>query len=903
MTPTQVSRTDAIKRFLTAKAPSDLASLYNFDMEVQVNVAAGTGERVEGEFKGKAWVGYTDGSETWKSYRIPRNANTKPEYTDVAQSFNLEKHVEGIGMTGWDWTNKLSRWVAYDFDAITGHSDKHMRKLTEAELKDVRDTISKLEWTTIRTSTSGSGLHVYVFLDPPVPTATHTEHAAVGRSILGLISGLTGVELSAKVDACGQNMWVWHRKMLGTNGLTVLKQGTTLNKVPANWRDHMNVINNKRRKILPEHIDRQQEKSFEELSGQRNTLKLDEEHIKLIEYLNSEENKYFFAYDQDNNMITTHTCAFKEAHEKLSCRGIYGTVSEGNDTEQNCFAYPMRNGGWVVRRFTQHVQEAATWDVDRSGWARCYFNVIPDLKTAASAFGGLEDPKGGYIFRHAEQAIKAASALGTKIDLVDEFKLRQCTLKEHNDGRLIIEVEKSASDATNLTLPDWIDKKTRWSRVLNVQVTQKHETEVGNFDDVIRHIVNIENADEGWVICNNGIWRSEPLQHVQKYLITHGLTPPEISMVIGTAVARCWTIVNRPFQPEYPGDRQWNRDAVQLRFPPSPHSDQLTHPTWDKMLRHVGDSLTPYILDHPWCKENGIVTGGQYLKCWVASAIQFPEEPLPYLFLWSKEQKTGKTTFHEALDVLLTKGVVRADQAISANATHNAELADGIFCVIEEKDLNGKDGKAVYNKVKDLSTSKTILIHKKYMTPYKAANTTHWIHCSNNPDAIRIERGDTRIVSINVGVLQQEQLIPRQELMRQFTKEAPDFLSTILNLEIPTHRDRFFLPVIETADKTEAAESNKTVLESFIDDFCYNVAGAVTKFADFYAALKDNIGDEQATYWNKNRVGRELDKKRFPRGKSVGGDDVCIGNLSLIGGQQPKSTLTQVDGRLIPKND
>jgi hypothetical protein len=886
---TRVNRTEAIKHFLTINTRPDLASLYNHDMEVQVNVLEAGGERIDGEYKGRRWVGYTDGVTQWKPYRIPRNANTKPEYDDQVQTWDLSKYAEGIGMTGWDWKNKRSLWVAFDFDAITGHSEKHQKKLTEDELRSVRETISTIDWATIRTSTSGSGLHIYVFFNPPIETNTHTEHAALGRSVLGLMSALTGVEFSTKVDACGQNMWIWHRKMIGTNGLTLVKQGIPLNKVPPNWRDHLNVLTNKRRRVLPDFIvresDEERERIFDELSGQRSNVPLDAEHKRLIEYLNSEENKFYFAWDSDNRMITTHTKALKIAHEKLGLVGIYRTISEGTDYEQNCFMFPTRKGGWVVRRFTFGVAEAPTWDVDRSGWTRCYYNTMPDLKTAASAFGGLENAHGAYVFRTPKDASDAVKAIGGTIDIPAAVGGRQVTLKENDSGKLVVSLEKLGSDVSGSlppgTMDKWIDSKKSWTQVLPVKAGKMVETEVGNFDDVVRHIVDGEHVDAGWVLNANGIWISEPLTHVRSFLSTFGLNPKETTDVVGGAIGRCWYLVNRPFQPEYPGNRQWNRNAVQLKFPPSPYSDQLYYPTWTKMLDHLGAMLTPNITKNKWCRDNGIKTGGDYLKCWVASAIQSPEEQLPYLFFWSKEQKTGKTTFHESLDLLLTKGVVRADQALSPDSKHNAELEDGVFCVIEEQDLGGKAGKAIYNRIKDLVTSKTILIHPKYMTPYKAVNTTHWIHCANDPDAVPIYEGDTRIISINVQHLPQESLIPKHELEHILTKEAPDFLSAILHLEIPEHRDRFKLPVIETQDKEDTAHANMNPLERFIMECTFYAPQETMLFSEFHAAFKKYLGDDSSNYWNANRVGRDMDRVRFPRGKLPGDSQTYVANISF----------------------
>ena len=76
------TKTEAISRFLKAKTHGDLANLYSYNMECQVNVAQDGGERAEGEFSGRKWLGWTDNLTTWKPFRIPRNAATNPEYQD-----------------------------------------------------------------------------------------------------------------------------------------------------------------------------------------------------------------------------------------------------------------------------------------------------------------------------------------------------------------------------------------------------------------------------------------------------------------------------------------------------------------------------------------------------------------------------------------------------------------------------------------------------------------------------------------------------------------------------------------------------------------------------------------------------------------------------------------------------
>jgi hypothetical protein len=244
-------KTEAIKRFLTHMTHADLAELYGPHMEVQVHASQDGGTRVDGDYQGRTWHAWEDAAgNRWKSFRIPLNAKTIPENNDSPMSWDLAEHAEGIGMTGWDWKALRSRWVGFDFDAISGHSEQHSKKLTDKELLEIQEKACAIPWVTVRKSTSGKGLHLYVFVDP-TETVNHDEHAALARAILGMMSAFVGFDFHGKVDAMGHIMWTWHRKMRGTDGLTLLKQGDVLTDIPPNWRDHIEVIQGKRKKNRP----------------------------------------------------------------------------------------------------------------------------------------------------------------------------------------------------------------------------------------------------------------------------------------------------------------------------------------------------------------------------------------------------------------------------------------------------------------------------------------------------------------------------------------------------------------------------------------------------------------------------------------------------------------------------
>ena len=881
-------KTVAIKNFLKSKTHADLAALYNENMEVQVNVAQDGGERVEGNYEGKRWLGWSDGIQTWKPIRIPIHANTDPIYTDSPMNYDMDEHAEGVGMTGWDWRNRKSCWVAFDFDAITGHSDKHKKKLTDLDLIEIKKEVYKIPWTTLRLSTSGKGLHLYVYLDP-IPTQNHTEHAAVARSVLHLLSGVTGFDFNSKVDVCGGNMWVWHRKMLGTSGLTLDKSGTRLTEVPTNWRDHLGVTTGKTRRNLPSFVESldipDADRVFEELTGQRSRVKLDSTHKAMMEYLT--ESKAFWWWDADHHMIVTHTYHLKECHEHFGYKGTFETIAVGANrgNDHNCFGFPLLNGTWAIRRYTPGTAEFKTWDQDGKGWTRCYLNREIDLDTAARTEDAVEHPKGGWHFREATKAQEALRKLGAEIKLPVWILNRSTIVKKHpkEDAKIIIEIPSQESDRSD-DMEGWLKERGRWVRVFIVNLIRVSEPDVGIVsDEVIRHLVNVDGVDQGWIVKADSRWNLEPLQHIQAALSSMNFNAKESKEFIGAQIFTPWKLINIPFAPEYPGDRQWNRDAAQLRFRPNVDQDNLSCPTWNKILEHIGQGLNVAVKESEWCRDCGIVKGSEYLKCWIASLIKEPTEPLPYLFFWG-EQNCGKSIFHEAISMLLTKGYMSVDKALENQSGFNGEMENAVLCFIEETNL--KKNLVAYNRIKDWVTGKTISIHRKGKTPYLAINCSHFVQAANELHACPIFPGDTRITMVQVHPLPEGKLIPKKQMLILLEKEAPDFVSEIMKLELPISNDRLNIPVLETSDKVTAQQANENELEIFIREFCHYVPGAAISVADFFTRFQEWLDPNAVHLWTKIRMGRAM-PSRFPKGRLTTNPQFHFGNISFDAATKP----------------
>jgi phage/plasmid-associated DNA primase len=245
------------------------------------------------------------------------------------------------------------------------------------------------------------------------------------------------------------------------------------------------------------------------------------------------------------------------------------------------------------------------------------------------------------------------------------------------------------------------------------------------------------------------------------------------------------------------------------------------------------------------------------------------------LFLWGVEN-CGKSILHEALELLLTKGYKRADVALTSQGNFNAELEGQVLCIVEETDL--RKNQVAYNKIKDWVTSRSLLIHRKGVTPYHSPNTTHWIQCNNDHSACPILTGDTRVVVIHVDPLPNP--IPKRVFIPKLIKEAPDFLAEILKLELPASPDRLNIPVIETDEKEAIQQMNASVLEIFIKECCIYQTGLRVKFSDFYDMFQQWLDPEEIGRWSKIKVGREL-PPQYPKGRNHSDAQFYIGNIWL----------------------
>lgn len=817
-----------------------MGNLYEETLETQVNVAQDEGERVE--------KGYISGNHVWFNFRIASVADGNRKLDTY-----FIKHIEKIGLSGWDFKHKVSRWVGFDFDSVIGHK----KGLSDNELNELLEKAKTVPWLTIRRSTSGNGYHFYVFFKEPPKTDTRAIHAALARSILSILSAACVFDFKSKADTAGGILWVWRRGQENGNnrGFELIKKGELLekNQVPV--------------------IELGKDKEFKgkQLAVNIRHVTFTPDQQLLIDWFIKQKTKWW--WDSEFNMLVCHTHDLRRAHGELNLRGLFYTASEGKDwpNDINCFAFPLKNGSWIVRRYNPGCNEHSYWKTDKSGWTYCYYNRIPGLADIAPIFEGQLSVKKDWVFEgwdRVEQIIKILSP-SVEIKLPVMYHGRQYRVKELGHGKLSILFERYPQDTG---LPGWICNKKTFEKVIG---HLEEELDVSVPDDLIRHIVS-NNKDAGWYVNVRGNWIDEPKTNIESVLLALGYGPRLIDEMIGQCVLNSWELVNEPFSNEYPGNRKWNKYAPKLMFEPK----EGDWSEWRKVLEHTGKSLDDAVKNNSWCVAYGINSGWQYLMMWCAALFQYPTEPLPFLFMWG-QQLSGKSTFHEALRLLTDTGVKRAENALKNQNRFNAELLGAILCVVEE--VNLRESPDAYERIKDWVTSQTLVFHEKGKTPFELPNTTHWIHCANNPGYCPVTFGDTRIVVLYIEA--PTIVRSKNEMMEKLKVQGPAFTHQLLSLEIPPPSDRLRIPVVESQEKADQQISSANLVEQFILNKCHRKRGKLIKFSLFCDAFREYamMHGENVAAWSNNRIGRSIPiSKEMPvKGRYGDGAQLHLGNIAF----------------------
>jgi hypothetical protein len=848
---------EAVTRFLKDHAVPDLARLFDETMECQVLVPK---DEATGRFVG----GYP--------FRIPKNAGTVPEYEDKPIRWRLDEHALAVGATGFSWVNGESRWFAVDFDSAIGHK----AGLSDEDLVRVREAVSRVPWAELRKSKSGRGYHALVVFAKPVPTKNHKEHADLARVVFDLMSKAAGIDLGPWADVVGGNTWLWHRNR-GDDGFALVKPGEPFDGVPEDWRALVPTSRKARRG---------DDARIDSLAAGRRPEPLDDEHRRLLAWLNESAGNADWEWREDLGLLRCHTVTLREAHAALRLRGVFRTESDGRDLmTANCFAFPAPGGSWAVRRFGRGVQEASTWRRDESGWTRCDYNSVASLSMVAVAHGGTDNDRGGYGFASLAKAREALADLGIRTEGLDGLNDRQATLTRR-PGKVVLRVDRRPDEGPPKGFTR-DGKNGPWLRSFEHE-DPRHDTATA--DHLVRSVAK-RTKDAGLYLKTPRGWVSTSESKVRAALVSQGHGQQQAQAMVGEAVLNAWELIDEPFGPEEPGGRSWNLFGARLSRVPA----EGAHPHWDRILKHLGRGLDDAVRSDAWCKDNDVKDGAEYLLLWVAALFQEPKKRLPFLFFFSEAQATGKTTFHWALSFLFEegRGYVDAGRAITNKAQFNGELRGAVLCAVEE--INCAKDPDVNARLKNLVTGDTISIRALYQDSIDLPNLTHWVQTANDRSYCYIGDTDTRIVVVEVPPFEQGAELPKDVLRARLEEEAAAFLYTVLHKTIPASPGRLRIPPVETEAKRDERMRNKSALRRFLDEETKPLDGAAIPWSVFVARFMAWLDPSEVREWSPSRVQREM-PSQFPRGRR--GENVAhVGNIAWANDEAPQTS----GRRLVPR--
>lgn len=491
---------------------------------------------------------------------------------------------------------------------------------------------------------------------------------------------------------------------------------------------------------------------------------------------------------------------------------------------------------------------------------------------------------GGFQFDSLNSALAAVDMLGEDVYVdKDRFGQREAEFKTtKQEGRLVLRMKANEGDAK----PDgWVRKRGWWEKVVHSQEEDAALLEgFDRWDSVVRCTKTIENENSGWYILDSaGEWVAQPKTDVKSYLARPNfkLKPKDIEAVLGSSVNSSWKMVNMPFQPEYPGQRQWNLRAAQWKYNPAIIEDgEPSHPHWDMILDHLGDDLNVPLREDAWAIRHNITSGRQYLQLWIACLLRFPFDKLPFLFLYGDEN-CGKSTLWHAVDRLVTSGVMDAKFAFR-DSDFNGELENCILAVIEEINPHGKDGQLARARMKDWTVGDWIGIRRMRRDAYRVRNTLHFIQCSNFLEHCLIGLGDTRGMIMHVRSLVASGVpeIPHAALMARLDDEAPHFMRTICDMEIPAPESRLRIECITTESKRQYMHAQSDELEQFIYERCQYKPRSVVLWSEFFSKFVGTLPESERARWSRKRVSAGIPSK-FPTGKYGGQNQTHIGNMVM----------------------
>lgn len=283
------------------------------------------------------------------------------------------------------------------------------------------------------------------------------------------------------------------------------------------------------------------------------------------------------------------------------------------------------------------------------------------------------------------------------------------------------------------------------------------------------------------------------------------------------------------------------------------------------------------------CNYDDIVS--HYLMSYIAHLFQKPHENPHTAIVLKGNQGTGKDTLTHIIDKLLGNNyLVKLSDMSNLVGGFNECLYNKL--VVQINEMSGQDGYAYKNKIKDMITTETNVISRKYLPIQYQQNCVRWFMFSNNLVPVVIENTDRRFLICETA----DDYIGKTEYWRDFYRKLneKEYLQQIyyylMNFDISEWRPN---NIPQTKDKKNLLINNNNPIHLFISNYKfetlskYNIKKTeymVVTCQEFFEEFKcsDYVDDKKikSTYFKKTVSAlKSIDIKRI---KGISSDCFAI---------------------------
>lgn len=222
-----------------------------------------------------------------------------------------------------------------------------------------------------------------------------------------------------------------------------------------------------------------------------------------------------------------------------------------------------------------------------------------------------------------------------------------------------------------------------------------------------------------------------------------------------------------------------------------------------------------------------------YLMSYIAHLFQKPHELPQTAIVLKGNQGTGKDTLTHIIDKLLGNNyLVKLSDMSNLVGGFNECLYNTL--VVQINEMSGQDGYTYKNKIKDMITTETNVIKRKYLPIFYQKNCIRWFMFSNNLVPVVIENTDRRFLICETA----DDYIGKTDYWRDFYRKLNDkeYLQQIyyylMNYDISEWRPSL---IPETKDKKNLRINNTNPIHLFINNYNFDKLAIYTiKKVDYH---------------------------------------------------------------------